>query len=329
MQFLYLIENEAIKLSKRRRFLLVNLIVIVLIALFAYGQKLADEQLFARVGTTQWKPVIRQQIYDLQNRQKSLYIPEERKKTYQVQVQQLQYELDHDINPLAPGSAAFVRIFMNLSISLLLPLIVVTLAADLISSEWGEGTIKALLTRPIARWKILLSKLLTLLLYVSLLLMTIGVLATGIGSLFFGWGGWDMPVATGFQVINGQLDTSQVMNIPQWQFIMESYGLGFVVAMSIGLVTCAVSIIVRNTAATMGILLAAVIAGNILSRLASSWVAVKYLFSVNLGLTGYLSGQLPPIAGMSLPFSIGVLAVWSLLALVVSFVVFMHRDILA
>jgi ABC-2 type transport system permease protein len=49
---------------------------------------------------------------------------------------------------------------------------------------------------------------------------------------------------------------------------------------------------------------------------------------VNLGLTGYLAGSPAPIEGMTLSFSMGVLAVWGILSVIISFAVFTKRDIL-
>jgi len=49
---------------------------------------------------------------------------------------------------------------------------------------------------------------------------------------------------------------------------------------------------------------------------------------VNLQLTDYLAGTLPPIPGLSLPFSLAVLGIWSVASLIVAYVVFIRRDVL-
>jgi ABC-2 type transport system permease protein len=48
---------------------------------------------------------------------------------------------------------------------------------------------------------------------------------------------------------------------------------------------------------------------------------------VNLNLTGYLNGAAPPVEGMTLGFSIMILAVWWLIAILISFAVFIRRDV--
>lgn len=328
-KFVHLVENETIKLVKRRRFILVMALLLALVSLFAYAQQLTQAKMLQRVGTLDWKPVLQQQIADYESRMKNIYVSNERKRNYQLKIEQARYYLDKNIDPAAPGNSTFVRTFMDLSVSLLLPLLVVTLSADLVSNEWSEGTIKLLLTRPIKRWKILAAKYAALVMFVTLTLLFAFLAAAGVGGLFFGWTGWTMPVASGFSAIGGHLDESTAVMIPQWQYILRAYGLGWVVSMTIATLTFTLSIMVRHAAATMGIMLAALIGGNILIDLASDWTAAKYLFMVNLRITGYLSGMAPPIEGMSLPFSLIVLAVWGLAALISGFVVFTKRDVLA
>ncbi|MNP66396.1 ABC-2 family transporter protein [compost metagenome] len=89
-----------------------------------------------------------------------------------------------------------------------------------------------------------------------------------------------------------------------------------------------VSVLVRSTAASIVVMMAALIAGSILSNMASAWTSAKYLFMVNLGLTNYLSGTPAPIEGMTLGFSLAVLTIWGACSLFVSFLVFTKQDIL-
>ena len=46
-----------------------------------------------------------------------------------------------------------------------------------------------------------------------------------------------------------------------------------------------------------------------------------------LPLADYYSGAAPPYDGMTLGFCVALLAVWSVVALIVAFVVFTRRDI--
>ncbi len=324
-----LIHNETLKLLRRRRFLVVVLILAVLIPIFTYAQYKNVQTAQERLGTTDWRALLQQQIVDMQNRLSSSRLPDEWRDWLKVRIQQQQYYLDHDIDPNAPGAPTFARGFMDQAVSLFLPMIIVVLAVDLVSAEFSEGTIKLLLTRPVPRWKVLLGKYLTLVLFVSLAVLLSFVMAWAISGVVFGYAGWDMPVLTGFAFVGGELDTSGVFMLPQWQYLLMQYGLGWYVCLVVGTISFMVSVLVRSAAAGMGIMMAALISGSILTQMASSWESAKYLFVVNLELTNYLAGTLPPIKGMTLPFSLTVLTVWAALALIVAFVVFVRRDVTA
>ncbi len=327
--FTGLVYNELLKVIRKRRMLVIFLILLVLIPVFTYGQYRTYKTTMEQMGPSDWRALLQQQIVDTQNRLASNRVPEEWKEFMRLRIQVQQYYLDHDINPSAPGAPTFVRKFVEESISLFLPWLVVVVAADIVSSEYGQGTIKLLLSRPVRRWKILLSKYVALLLVTSLLLLIAGILAYLISGIVFGYGGWDMPVLTGFQMKGEHLITDYVHLVPQWKYILMALGLAWFTCTAVATLSFMVSVLVRSTAASMGIMLAAVIAGNLLVQLAPSWTTLKYLAFTNLQLTDYLSGAPILIEGMSLPFSLSVLSLWSAAALVIAFAVFIRRDVLA
>lgn len=326
--FIHLIDNELLKMVKKRRVLVVLLIVAVLIPIFTYAQYQTLQTTIKQLGTSDWRTLLQQQIIDSQNRLSSSRLPEEWRDYLKMSIQQQQYYLDHDINPTAPGAPTFVRKFIEESISLFLPLLVVVVAADIVSSEHSGGTIKLLLTRPVRRWRILLSKYLALLLLVSFIVAATAIMGYLISGLIFGYGGWEMPVLTGFSEVNGNLMTENVHLIPQWQYILMGYGLAWFSCISVATLSFMVSVLVRSTAASMGIMMAALISGSLLTQLAPTWTSLKYIAFINLRLTDYLSGKPTMVEGMNLPFSLTVLGIWSLAGLVIAFIVFIRRDVL-
>lgn len=324
-----LVYNETLKMVRKKRLLVIALILLVLIPIFTYAQYKTVQNTVKQLGTSDWRMVLQQQIVDQQNRLSSSRVPPEWKSMLKLNISQQQYYLDHNINPSTPGAPTFIREFVEQTISLFLPLLVVVIAADMVSAERTGGTIKLLLTRPVSRWKILLSKYLSLLLMISVMLLTTAVLAYLISGIIFGYSGWSMPVITGFQMKGEQLITTFAHAIPQWQYILMAYGLAWFSCLAVATISFMVSVLVRNTATSMGVMLAAIISGTLLEQVASQWNAVKYYVFTNLKLTDYLSGQSMPIADTSLPFSLTVLSIWSLIALVIAFVVFTKRDELA
>lgn len=323
---LALIQNEVLKMWKKKRFALLVLVLLVLIPVFVYAQlKITREN---AEKFKDWRAEVQQRIIDNANSLGSDRVPEEWKRWRRALVQQLQYYLEHDINPNEPNAVTFTRGFLDNAVTLFIPLMVVALAADLVSGERSSGTIKLLLTRPVRRWRILFAKLVALVLYVSLTIATIVVLTYLISGLVFGYRGWGAPLFVGFVPSGEDVDLSAVHMVPQGVYLLMQAGFVWFSSLVVAVISLMVSVLVRSTAASLVTMMAAVISGNILANMASSWTSAKYLFNVNLELTLYLRGMPPPIEGMTLGFSLAVLTVWAVAALVVAFAVFTRQDIL-
>lgn len=322
-----LISNEMMKLVARKRLLVIGAIVGILVILFTFAQYKEVQTQREKLGSDDWRASLQQQIIDMQNRLGSSRISDDWREQIQVSVQQLQFYLDQDINPSEPGAVTFVRMFIENSSDLFIPLLIMIVASDLVSSEHTLGSVKLLLTRPVKRWRILLSKYITLLMATSLIVAMTGLLSYGLSGIVFGYHGWNAPIITGFVVDGGDVDTSSIRLISQWKFLLMDFGLVWFVAVVVGTLAFMLSVLIRSTAASMGVMLAALISGAILNNMVSSWESAKYLFMVNLKLTNYLNGVAPPITGMTLFSSMSVLLVWWAAALVLSFFVFTRQDV--
>jgi ABC-2 type transport system permease protein len=329
MIFLHLVANEITKMLRKRRFQVVLVILLALMAVFSYAEQQAASKLAEQLGTTDWHSRLQQQITSQTNHLHSPFLSDAAKAGIQATISQGQYELNHNINPFAPGAASFMRSFMDEGITLLVPMLVIVIASDMVSSEMSGGTIKMLLTRGVSRFKVLASKLIALFLLVAMLIGAVAVSSYAISGIFFGYQGFGLPVLMGFHTsATGFVDIGHVYTIPQWKYLFMTFGLGFFTCLCIACLAFMVSTLVRSTASSMGIMMAALISGTLLSALANSWTTAKYIPVVNLQLSGYLNGSPPPIAGMTFPFSMAVLTIWSLLAIAVSFGVFIRRDVM-
>lgn len=322
-----LVKNETIKIVKKKRFYVVLLVLLVLVPMFTYAQMKSAERSQGKFNGD-WRLELQQRITDNENSLGSDRVPEEWKRYRQIFIQQMQYYLEQDINPNEPNGVNFTREFLNNAVTLFIPLLIMAIASDIVSGERTTGTIKMLLTRPVKRWKVLLSKLIALLMFVSLIIMATFIIAYLISGLAFGYKGFELPVFTGFKIAGSDVDMSAVHAVPQWKYLLMQGGLIWFVSMVVAMLAFMVSVLVRSTAASIVVMMAALIAGTILTNMASAWNSAKYLFMVNLELTDYLAGNLPPIEGMTLNFSLAVLAVWAAVAVIISFTVFTKRDIL-
>ncbi|HKA35743.1 MAG TPA: ABC transporter permease [Thermoanaerobaculia bacterium] len=326
MRFLSLVENEVLKLLKRRRFRVVFLILVALIGLIVFAQVKGRERF---LGGKDWRVRVQERVASMQNGVRSGRMPKTAERWTRFEIARLQYHVDRDINPDAITGPLFVRIFANASSYLLLPLLALVFGSDIVSSEFSQGTIKILLTRPVSRASVLASKLLALSLAITLMVLTGGVVAYVFGGAAFGYRGWEAPVLTGFRFSGDAFDVATVRALPLWKETILVFGLAWFASQTVGALALLTSVLLRSTAAAMGTMFAALIAGTILPRVAPSWEAQKYLFVTNLPLPDYYSGSPPPIPGITVGFAVAVLAIWAAAAIAAAFLVFTRRDVLA
>jgi ABC-2 type transport system permease protein len=86
-------------------------------------------------------------------------------------------------------------------------------------------------------------------------------------------------------------------------------------------------VILRSSAASIGTMLASLIGGTILTRVSPDWTAGKYLFVSGIPLSDYYSGLAPPYEGMTVPYCIVLLAIWSIAALTLAYTLFLRKDV--
>lgn len=329
-----LIENEIYKILMKRKILFILLLIIIFVGLFVYGESYMYEKTLERFEVVSasedysWEVLANQQLKNLENRLDSPYISDEGKKSTEVQIAQLKYFIDNGINPITPSGGKFSEEFINRSMILFMPLLIIVLSADLVSSEFSQGTIRMLLTRKVTRWRILLSKYIALLIISTFIIVMMALLSLIIAGIFFGRWGFLEPVATGFQLINGTLNTNGVVLITRLESLVLSYSLAWYVALIIATITFMISTIFRSSSVVIGILMSTLIGGQFLQFFLSEWVIVKYFFVSNINLQNYLSGSFQPIEGMNLIFSISILFVWAVVSLIISFIIFIKNDVL-
>ena len=325
MRFAPLVENEILKLLKRRRFRVALLILVALNGLIVFAQTQAKD----RRPQRDWRIEAQERVARMQNWERSGRLPQTQLRWVRFEIARVQYHLDRNVDPEAISGPLFARGFSSASSYLLFPLLAILFAADIVSSEFAQGTIKLLLTRPVGRARVLSSKFAALVVAITLTIMLGGVVAYLFGGLAFGYRGWGAPVLAGFRLTGDVFDPESVRSLPLWKDTLLSFGLAWYAALAVGAIAFLTSVVLRSTAAAMGTMLAALIAGTILPRVAPTWEAQRYLFVTNLPLPDYYSGSPAPITGMTVPFSVAVLTVWAVAAALVAYAVFLRRDVLA
>jgi ABC-2 type transport system permease protein len=318
-----LVQNETLKLLRRRRFTIVMGILVVILSLFSYSQyKMLKNQ-----RDRNWRAEIQQRVANFQNTLRRGRVNASWARSLRAEISRLQFYVDHDIEPDKPSAPIFVRAFANFAGFLLLPLLVATLGSDIVSAENAEGTDKLLLTRPVRRWKILLSKLVTLWLFTTLTLLCGGILSYVISAFVLPRRGWTAPIFSGFQLSGSAFKLDSVRQLPLWKDALIAYGLEWYALLTVASIALLLSVLFKSSAASIGTMLASLIGGTILTRISPDWTAGKYLFVSALPLADYYTGEPPPYEGMSLAFCMALLGVWAIGALIAAFAIFTRRDV--
>ena len=152
MRFLPLVENEVLKLLKRRRFRVVLLILVALVGLIVFAQVKGRERF---LSGKDWRVRVQERVAGMQNALRSGRMPKTAERWTRFEMARLQYHVDRNVDPDAITGPLFVRLFANASSYLLLPLLALVFGSDIVSSEFSQGTIKLLLTRPVSRAAVL------------------------------------------------------------------------------------------------------------------------------------------------------------------------------
>lgn len=182
----------------------------------------------------------------------------------------------------------------------MLTIIVIIGTAGIVAKEYNQGTIKFLLIRARSRMMVLASKYVTVLLY-GLSLTVVTVAATFVaGLLWFGGSGGSAGIT--------DILTSLLYSVV---YMVVYTTLAFM----LGTVT-------TSTGVTIGATMFAIT----IDKMVISREFYKYVLFPNLNLAAYENGG-APIQGMTLGFSVVVLAVYMLLFILAGFAVFRRRDV--
>ncbi|MEI5905724.1 ABC transporter permease [Bacillus spongiae] len=199
-------------------------------------------------------------------------------------------------------------------------LFMIIVAAGIVANEFTWGTIKLLLIRPTSRFQILLSKYITVLSFGLMLLGILFVISALVGFVLFG-------SPSGNNVHLAYVD-GNVIEEPMAWFIIKDYLLSLIGVLMTTTMAFMISTLFRNSPLAIGVALTSLLVGELVVEfLALSFDWTKYILFANTDLTTYTQLDSPLVQGMTLEFSIAVLAVYFIIFIVLAFIPFMKRDV--
>ena len=264
-------------------------------------------------------------LLDYEDKDISKMNDDEKSHYYEVREQYLanEYALKNDIDINTIGNLRTIMESFFEEYLLMLIIMIFMIAGSITSQEFSKGTIKLLLLKPYSRFKILLSKYITVILSIIVAFVIMFLIQFVVGGVFFGFDSLADPLII-YSDIN---DSITIVNVFNYVFMKFVALLPFFLLLST--LSFAVSTIFTNTALAVVIGFVGYIGGNMISELLASlkywWI--KYIFCFNWDLTPYIFNYYPSIKGISLAFSITVCVIYLLLLLVPTFILFKRKDI--
>ncbi|NGZ75794.1 ABC transporter permease [Saccharibacillus alkalitolerans] len=172
--------------------------------------------------------------------------------------------------------------------------------AGIVAQEYAQGTVKFLLIRSRGRGEILLSKYTAAVMYTLMMILIAGAALYVSGGFAFGFGG------TG----------------AQWLDVLRESAYGFVYSLVYVTLAFMVGALTRST----GVAIGAGLTGSMFGGIMIFKDFYKYVLFPNADLSVYGTAG-PPLPGMSIGFSLIVLAVYMAIFLAAGYTVFRRRDV--
>lgn len=214
-----------------------------------------------------------------------------------------------------------INLFSNYELFILI--IGIVIAASIVSEEFSRGTIKLLLVKPYNRVKILLSKFTVCICILVLATVFIAISQLIFGGLIQGFDSLNIPAIE----YNFETNKVETMNIASYICLIGICKLPMYILLTTLAFTC--STLFTNTALAVSLPFLGYIATPFINQIAltNKIKQVIYFVTPNWDLTQYLFGKTPTFSGITLPFSITVCAIYLIIMVTLSLVIFKKRDI--
>ncbi|UJF27342.1 ABC transporter permease [Planococcus sp. 107-1] len=313
---LKLIQNEWMKLwSKKTSWIMAALLVVILFASMGITKWVNSSMMVNEEET--WQEVAANQQANAEAMLMDPNLSGQQKDYYEGQAAIAEYRLANEVPAFEYTSMQQQVIDAHAMLSLV-TLFTVIIAAGIVASEFSQGTIKMLLTRPVKRWKILTSKYITTMIYAILLsILTIAVSALA-GLIFFGIGDGTFLVWNGSEVVEGSY----------WIEALKMAALSFASVWIIGTFAFMLGTVFRSSSLAIGLSIFLMFTGIQAVYLLANYEVVKYYLFTHTDLTQFYTGFMP-VPDITMTMSLIVLAVYFLIFMAVSYWTFSRRDVTA
>ncbi|NYF25642.1 ABC-2 type transport system permease protein [Sporosarcina sp. JAI121] len=312
---LKLIQNEWMKLwSKKATWIMTGLLVFAILGMFGLTKWIDTVNNYEKQD---WKTSVQGELTYVKEDLSNSGLDADQRERMEGQEKVLEYRLANSIEPLDSNSRESM-IMNSGAIGSIAVLLTVIVAAGIVASEFTQGTIKMLLSRPVKRWKILTSKYVTVISF-GIFLMLIGFVVSMLGAYLF------------FQSGNGQelvWNGKEVVEVSAWGKGLYMLLLSFANVFVTATFAFMIGSVFRSSSLAIGLSLFIYFMGSTLVMILAKYEVVKYIVFTHMDLTIYET-DFRIVEGITMSFSLAILAVYIVIFLFISYMTFIKRDITA
>lgn len=296
--------------------------------------------------TKDWKDEIKENIKQMEEqRDKDTKLSEEDKKIINEDIKYQQYFLDNNIKPddgLKVEAFSFLEQAFSVLGMIFLGIGIAVFAADIVSGEYTPPTAKVLLTQPVSRGKVLLSKYISIVLSSVVLITLVEFVAFIIVGLIFEFGDPIYPVQVGTKL---RYDTMNLTNqgynlkpiagtthiIPMWKYTIEMFLMQILYIIACVSFVFLTSTVLKSSMISISFSTVVIITLSIFQNMPGIKKIMPYIFLSYGDVNAVLSGGIAQTfnnPSMTSGFSILVLVLWTVISYAISHIVFVDKDIL-
>lgn len=308
-----LLQNENMKIYNKIGTWVMVAILLMMVTVMGF---LIKED-YKEVNNEDWREEVSRSIEHSKTLLKDNSLPKSVRLDYEKDIAIKEYRLENDITPNELNTLWGFVVETTILVEVI-SVFVIIVAAGILANEFSSGTIKLLLTRPISRGKIMLSKYLASFVYALFMILILFLYSFILGSFLFGFESFGNKYLL--------FKDGTVTEVSILLHIFDKYLLNSVSLLLMVTFAFMLSSIFKNNAFSIGISIFLLFVGQNIVLVFSDYNWVKYILFANTNLAQYTENT-PIVEGMTLEFSLIVLAIYFLLFNFISWLMFTKRDI--
>ncbi|WP_026689752.1 ABC transporter permease [Alteribacter aurantiacus] len=311
-----LIQNEWMKIIRRNGTTVMIVLLFLIVCVGAAMTTILNPDNLEEVATD-WQGQLMHENSLIEDQLQDNDLPYEATTHLHERTMVNEYHLEQNIEPL-PRTHAYSLLIDHGMLLSIVTMFVVIIGAGIVSGEHSTGTIKLLLVRPVSRWRILMAKWVTTILFALLMTGALMIFTLLIGFIVFGF---DFAPVRVVEVVNGELRDWHIFS-----YVLSIYSLHFVELIMFATLSFMIGTTFRNQALAVGISLVAMFMGGQMVYLLRSYEWAKYLLFANTSVIQFFEGA-PIVPSLSVGFSVAMLLMYFSLFHILTFWVFTKRDV--